>query len=51
MKQSRPHRLFDYLLGTVLLMMGFALILTLVGAPFGIPLFAAGLALLLEPRS
>ena len=51
MKQSRRHRLFDYALGTVLFIVGWTLILTLVGAPLGIPLFASGLALLLEPRS
>ena len=51
MKRPRPRRLSDYVLGTVLLMVGWTLILTLIGAPLGIPMFAAGLALLLEPRS
>ena len=41
-------RWFDFLLGGALLIGGSLLIMTLLGAPLGIPMFAAGLALLLD---
>ena len=49
MKQAASMpRWFDYLLGGALLTGGSLLIMTLLGAPLGIPMFAAGLALLLD---
>lgn len=47
---SLPERLIEYLVGAMLFLAGWALILTLVGAGFGIPMSAAGLALLLPER-
>jgi hypothetical protein len=38
------------LVGFGLFMTGGTLILTLIGIPFGIPLFAAGLGLMLDPK-
>jgi hypothetical protein len=38
------------LVGSVLFLTGGILMLTLIGIPFGIPLFAAGLGLMLEPK-
>jgi hypothetical protein len=38
------------LVGSVLFMLGGMLMLTVIGIPFGIPLFAAGLGLMLTPK-
>ncbi len=46
-RHPQQHRLLEFLLGTLLFTSGFALIVTFIGAPLGIPMFAAGLALLL----
>jgi hypothetical protein len=37
-------------LGSMLFMAGGLLIFTVIGIPFGLPLFAAGLGLMLEPK-
>jgi hypothetical protein len=37
------------LVGSVLFLTGGILMLTIIGIPFGIPMFAAGLGLMLEP--
>ena len=47
-RHPRPSRLFDFVLGTMLSMIGVTLMFTLIAAPLGIPMFAAGLALLLR---
>jgi hypothetical protein len=39
----------DLLVGSVLFLTGGILMLTVIGIPFGIPLFATGLGLMLEP--
>ena len=36
--------------GSMLFMAGGLMIFTVIGIPFGLPLFAAGLGLMLEPR-
>jgi hypothetical protein len=46
---DRP-RLFDILIGFSMFMTGAVLTLTLIGAPIGLPLFAAGLGLMLSDR-
>ena len=38
------------LVGSVLFLTGGTLLLTVIGIPFGIPTFAAGLRLMLEPK-
>jgi hypothetical protein len=38
------------LVGSVLFVLGGTLMLTVIGIPFGIPLFAAGLGLMLTPK-
>jgi hypothetical protein len=38
------------LVGSVLFLTGGLLMLTVIGIPFGIPTFAAGLGLMLEPK-
>lgn len=38
------------LIGSVLFLTGGTLIFTVIGIPFGIPLFAAGLGLMLTPK-
>jgi hypothetical protein len=50
--QPYPERIwwFGVLVGGPLMLIGFFLILTLFGAPPGIPLWAAGLGLMLSPR-
>ena len=50
--QPCPERIwwFGVLVGGPLMLFGFLLTLTLVGAPLGIPLWAAGLGLMLSPR-
>ena len=50
--QPCPERVwwFGVLLGVPLMLTGFSLVLTLVGAPIGIPLWAAGLGLMISPR-
>ena len=50
--QPCPERIwwFGVLVGGPLMLIGFFLILTLFGAPLGIPLWAAGLGLMLSPR-
>jgi hypothetical protein len=50
--QPCPERIwwFGVLVGGPLMLIGFLLTLTLVGAPLGIPLWAAGLGLMLSPR-
>jgi hypothetical protein len=50
--QPCPERIwwFGILVGGPLMLIGFFLILTLVGVPLGIPLWAAGLGLMLSPR-
>jgi hypothetical protein len=54
---TRPHlpgpelpSLGGIALGTLLMMTGWMLVLTVIGIPFGIPMFAAGLGLLITPR-
>jgi hypothetical protein len=39
------------LVGSVLFTLGGTLMLTVIGIPFGIPLFAAGLGLMLTPKN
>ena len=50
--QPCPDRIwwFGVLLGAPLMFSGFVLTITLIGAPLGIPLWAAGLGLMLSPR-
>jgi hypothetical protein len=50
--QPCPEKIwwFGVLLGAPLMITGFTLILTFFGAPVGIPLWAAGLGLMLSPR-
>ena len=50
--QPCPERIwwFGVLVGGPLMLIGFLLTLTLFGAPLGIPLWAAGLGLMLSPR-
>ncbi len=50
--QPCPERIwwFGVLLGGPLMLTGFVLTLSLIGAPLGIPLWAAGLGLMLSPR-
>lgn len=50
--QPCPERIwwFGILVGGPLMLIGFLLTLTLFGAPLGIPLWAAGLGLMLSPR-
>jgi hypothetical protein len=50
--QPCPERIwwFGVLVGGPLMLIGFFLTLTLFGAPLGIPLWAAGLGLMLSPR-
>jgi hypothetical protein len=47
-----PERIwwFGVLVGLPMMFTGFTLIISLVGAPFGIPLWAAGLGLMFSPR-
>lgn len=47
-----PERIwwFGVFVGGALMMVGFLLITSLIGAPFGIPLWAAGLGLMLSRR-
>jgi len=51
---SRPGwdlpSLGGFLIGSVMFVTGGALIFTVIGIPFGILLFAAGLGLMLEPK-
>ena len=44
-------RLGDVLIGSVLFLTGGPLLFTVIGIPAGLLLFAAGLGLMLEPRS
>jgi hypothetical protein len=50
--QPCPERIwwFGVLVGGLLMLLGFLLTLSLVGALLGIPLWAAGLGLMLSPR-
>jgi hypothetical protein len=43
-------RVGSLLVGSVLFLTGGILMLTVIGIPFGIPTFAAGLGLMLEPK-
>jgi len=45
-----PPSVGGTLVGSVLFLTGGILMLTVVGIPFGIPTFAAGLGLMLEPK-
>ncbi len=38
------------LIGSVLFVTGWMLVLTIIGIPFGLPMFAAGLGLMLTPK-
>jgi hypothetical protein len=50
--QPCPERIwwFGVFVGAPLMLTGFMLTLTLIGAPIGIPLWGAGLGLMLTPR-
>jgi hypothetical protein len=45
-----PPSVGRLLVGSVLFLTGGILMLTVIGIPFGIPTFAAGLGLMLEPK-